>query len=92
MPADWAAQLPHWRMLHMVAAAGGVEAQRVQQTATALNANAASARLLNVKPGAALLVLQRCHFDRSDRIIQASRIVARPDRGQSIVELFRVRL
>lgn len=91
LPTDWAAQLSHRRLLHMVEAAAGVEAQRVQQSASALGADAEAAMLLDVPPGTALLVLQRSYFDPSGRIIQASQVVARPDRGRSAVELFRAR-
>ena len=60
-PADWAAQLPHRRLLHMLEEAGGVEAQRVRQDASALNANASQARQLKGDESE-LLTLQACIY------------------------------
>lgn len=90
LPEDWATRLGETRLLHLVEQFGGIEAQRVRQRSSALAADEAEARLLDVPIGAPLLSLERSYFDRDGRVIEHSRILGRPDRCDQSVELFRV--
>jgi GntR family transcriptional regulator len=90
LPPDWPGRLLSTRLLHLVEEYCGIEAFRVRQVSSAVAADAESSRRLEVPVGAPLLALERSYFDRAGGVIEQSRILARPDRCEQTVELFRV--
>lgn len=90
LPLDWTERLQTRRLLHLVEEHADVEAFRVRQVSSAVAADADAAERLEVPLGAPLLSLERSYLDREGGVIELSRILARPDRYEQTVELYRV--
>lgn len=63
----------------------GLPAFRSRQVASATLADRRVARVLGVKAGEPLLVLERTHFSRTNRAFQFARVLYRTDRYQQVV-------
>jgi GntR family transcriptional regulator len=63
----------------------GIPAFRSRQVASATLADRSVARVLGVKTGEPLLLLERTHFARSNRPFQFARVLYRTDRYQQVV-------
>ncbi|QOY62703.1 GntR family transcriptional regulator [Lysobacter sp. H21R4] len=57
----------------------GIQIRQVQQTLSAVNADAVVAMHLGMDPGSALLALERHSFDESGRLVDLLNILYRPD-------------
>lgn len=91
LPADFADQLNTSRTIPLIEKHCDVRAFRVQQVSLAIAADEATARRLDVAPGAPLLLLQRTYFDIEGRPIYYSDLFIRSDRYLQKIELFRHR-
>ncbi len=90
LPKNWSERLATTRLLHLIEACCSLEAFRVRQSSSAVAANDEIAQRLHVALNAPLLSLERTYFDRSSEAIEHSIILARPDRCEQKVELYRV--
>ena len=57
----------------------GIDIRQVEQTLSAVNADAMSAMHLQVEPGSALLALERRSYDEEGRLVDLLHILYRPD-------------
>ena len=69
----------------------GVPAYRAQQVALAARADRDAARLLKIKVGDPVLVMERTYFSRENQPIEHTRIQYRPERYQQTVNFWRRR-
>ncbi len=69
----------------------GVPAYRAQQVALAARAERDAARLLKIKVGDPVLVMERTYFGRENQPIEHTRIQYRPERYQQTVNFWRRR-
>lgn len=66
-----------------------VRAFRTRQVASAVEADAADAKILGVRKGAPMLKLRRTYLDREDAPIEYTELVCRPDRYEQTVDFYR---
>ncbi|MGE0421681.1 MAG: GntR family transcriptional regulator [Reyranellaceae bacterium] len=91
LPPDMAEQVTSAHVIPLIEKYCGVQAFRVQQASSAIAADAALAKRLQVAPGAPLLLLQRTYFDIHGTAIYYSDLYVRSDRFVHRIELFRHR-
>jgi GntR family transcriptional regulator len=99
LPVDLVRRLPpdsltgrlRGQIVRMLERHCGLRVQRARQVASAEPARGEIARCLQVSAGTPLLVLERSYATREGRVIEYSRVFARPDRYRQTVEFRRNR-
>lgn len=86
LPADWRDRLDTEPFINLVASANGLSVHKAIQVAQAIAAPPAIAEVLQVAPGAPLLLLERTFLAREGVALEHARIFCRPDRYRQIIE------
>jgi GntR family transcriptional regulator len=86
LPAE---KLPSAPLLLLAEEYAGVMPARARQVSSSVAADRDAARLLEVEVGAPLLVMERTYFTEDGNAVTYSRVQARPDRFQQVIDFSR---
>lgn len=86
LPRDWRDCIASVPFIGLVTAANGLTVHRAVQVAQAVDAGPAVAAILDVAPGAPLLLLERTFLAREGAALEHAQIFCRPDRYRQVIE------